>query len=173
MTRRMSFFVICLAVSMLCLAVGYGIVREWIGAAIAIITGLAWLIARKYPASGLPFICLVMSVCLAVIGLLNGTPPLLMICGSGFALVVWDLILLDVALGSNPGSGVQTRQYESKHLQSLVLALGSGLLMAFLGRFLNLQLPFVIVMLFIALVIFGLDRAYGYIKKRSTHVGDK
>jgi len=76
-------------------------------------------------------------------------------------------------LGSNPGSGVQTRQYESKHLQSLVLALGSGLLMAFLGRFLNLQLPFVIVMLFIALVIFGLDRAYGYIKKRNMHLGDK
>ena len=126
---------------MLCLTAGYGIAGQWIGAAIAIITGLAWLLARKYPASGLPFICLVVSVCLAVVGQLSGSPPLLMICGSGFALAVWDLIFLDDALGSN-SSEEQTRQYESKHLQSLALALGFGLLIAFLGRLLNLQDPF-------------------------------
>ena len=95
-----------------------------------------------------------------------------MICGSGFALAVWDLIILDHALGDN-SSEVRTRQYESKHLQSLALALGSGLLLAFLGRLLNLQIPFVMIMLFVVMVLFGLDRAYGYIKKRKMNVGDK
>jgi hypothetical protein len=162
---RKTFFVICLTVSMLCLTAGYGIAGEWIGAAIAIVTGLAWLLARKYPASGLPFICLVVSVCLAVVGRLSGSPPLLMICGSGFALAVWDLIFLDEALGGN-SSEEQTRQYESKHLQSLALALGSGLLITFLGRLLNLQIPFVLLMLFIALALFGLDRVGSYIKNQ-------
>ena len=148
---------------------GMGLSGQWIGAVIAITTGLAWLPARKYPASGLPFICLVVSVCLAVIGRLTGSPPLLMICGSGFALAVWDLIFLDGALGTN-SFGEHTRQYESKHLQSLALALGSGLLVALVGRLLNFQIPFIVMMLFVALVIFGLERIWGAIKKRSMHI---
>jgi hypothetical protein len=166
---RKTFFVICVIVSTLCLTVGYGIAEKWIGVVIAIITGLIWLLARKYPDSGLPVICLVVSVCLAVVGLLIGSPPLLMICGSGFALAVWDLVFLNNALGRVP-SGVQTIQYERRHLQSLALALGSGLLVAFLGRLFNLQFPFLILMLFVAFIIFGLDRTYGYIKKRKLHI---
>ncbi len=160
---RKIFFIVCLAVSMLCLAAGYGIAGEWIGSAIAIVTGLTWLPARKYPDSGLPFICLAVSAILAVVGRLSGSPPVLMIFGSGFALAVWDLVFLDMALGGNSPEE-QTRQYESKHLQSLALALGFGLLMTFFGRMLNLHPPFVVMLIFIALVIFGLDRAYGYIQ---------
>ena len=44
----------------------------------------------------------------------------------------------------------------------------AGLLVAFLGRLLNLQIPFVAMMLFVALVIFGFDRIWRTIKKRST-----
>jgi hypothetical protein len=166
---RKNFFIICLAVSILCLTIGYGIVGKWIGTAIAISIGLAWLPARKYPASGLPFICLAASVCLAVAGQLIGSPPLLMICGSGFALAVWDLVFLNDALGRD-SSGVQTRLYEGKHLQSLALALGSGLLVASIGRLLNFQIPFIVMILFVALVIFGLERIWGAIKKRSMHI---
>jgi hypothetical protein len=166
---RKSFFVICLIVSMLCLAAGYGIAGKWIGTVIAIITGLAWLLARKYPDSGLPVICLVVSVCLAVAGRLMGSPPLLMICGSGFALAVWDLVFLDKALG-RVSSGIQTRQYERKHLQSLALALGTGLFVAFLGRLLNFQIPFVIMLLLVVLAIYGLENIWSGIKKRGIHI---
>jgi len=164
MALRKTLFAVCLAVSVLCLAAGYGIAGQWIGAVMAIITGLAWLLARKYPASWLPHICLLASVCMAVVGRLTGSPPLLMICGSGIALAAWDLLLLDAALGSN-SSGEQTRQYENKHLQSLVLVLGSGLCVVFLGRSLTLEIPFIWLVLFVALAVFGLDRAWGYIKK--------
>jgi hypothetical protein len=169
MTLRKTLFVVCLVVSALCLAAGYGISGQWVGVLVAIITGLAWLLARKYPASWLPLLCLLMTVGLAVAGRLTGSPPFLMICGSGVALAVWDLLFLDVALGSH-SSGEQARQYEGKHLQSLALALGSGLLVTFLGRLLNLQIPFVLLMLFIALAIFALDRVGGYIKKRRMHI---
>jgi hypothetical protein len=164
MASRKTLFVVCLVASVLCLAAGYAIAGQWVGAVVALITGLAWLLARKYLASWLPLICLLASIGLAVVGLLIGSPALLMICGSSVALVVWDLLLLDAALENNPPRE-QTRRYENKHLQSLALALGSGLLAAFLGRLLSLQIPFVVLILFVALTIFGLDRVWGYIKK--------
>jgi hypothetical protein len=163
---RRTFFIICLVVSMLCLAAGYGIAGQWIGAVIAVITGLAWLPARKYPDSGLPLICLLASVCLAVVGQLSGASSLLMICGSGFALAVWDLVSLDNALGRD-SFGEQTRRYENKHLQALALALGSGLMVVFVGHLINFRIPFMLMVLFVALVIFGLERIWGAIKKRS------
>jgi hypothetical protein len=163
---RKIFFIICLVVSMLCLVAGYGIAGQWIGAVIAVITGLAWLPARKYPTSGLPLICLLASVCLAVVGQLSGASSLLMICGSGFALAVWDLASLDNALGRD-SFGEQTRRYENKHLQALALALGSGLIVAFVGHLINFRIPFMLMVFFVALVIFGLERIWGAIKKRS------
>lgn len=166
MALRKTFFVVCLVVSLLCITAGYGFAGRWIGAAIAITSGLAWLHARKYPDSWPPHLCLITSVGLAVTGQLTGTPPLLMIGGSGFALAAWDLILLDGALGTH-SVGEQSRRYEIKHIQSLALALGAGLLVAFLGRMLHLQIPFAAMLLFVALVIFGFDRIWGTIKKRS------
>lgn len=173
MSISKTLFVVCLVISSLCLTAGYGIAGHWIGAVIAIIIGLTWLLAQKYPASGLPLVCLLMSVCLAVVGQLTGSPPLLMICGSGVALAVWDLLFLDDALGSN-SSGEQTRRYGNKHLQSLALALSCGLTAAFVGRLISFQIPFVILMFFVALAAFGLDRFWGYIKKkRSIHIGSE
>jgi hypothetical protein len=164
MSLRKIFFAACLVLSVLCLAAGYGIAGQWIGVVMAIVIGLAWLLARKYSASGLPLICLLASVGMAVVGGLTGVSPLLMICGSGIALAVWDLLLLDVTLESN-SSGEQTLQYENKHLQSLVLALSSGLCAAFLGRLLTLQTPFVLLALFVILTVFSLDLVWGYIEK--------
>jgi hypothetical protein len=167
MALRKFFFVVCLVVSMLCLTAGYLLAGQWIGAVIAITASLAWLLARKYPASSLPYICLIASVTLAVAGQLTGGSSLLLICGSGFALAVWDLILLEDALGAN-SSGEQIRRYENSHLRSLALALGAGLLVAFLGGMLNLQIPFMAMMLFVALVLFGFYRVLRTLKKRST-----
>jgi hypothetical protein len=164
MRIREIFFFICLIISALCLAAGYGIAGQWIGAVVAIMVGLTWLLARKYPATWLPFICLVASVGLAVVGRLTGSSPLLMICGSGVALAAWDLIILNDALGSN-SPGEQTRQYENRHLQSLVLVLGSALFVSLLGRFVNLHIPSIALMLLIVLSIWGLDRVWATIKK--------
>jgi hypothetical protein len=167
MALRKIFFVVCLVISMLCLTAGYWIAGQWIGAVIAITASLGWLLARKHPASSLPYICLIASVTLAVAGQMTGGPSLLMICGSGFALAVWDLILLDGALGAN-SSGEQLRRYENSHLRSLALALGAGLLVVFLGGMLNLQIPFIAMMLLVALILFGFYRVLRTIKKRST-----
>jgi hypothetical protein len=163
MSLRKTFFVICLLISVLCLAAGYWIPGQWIGGMLAIPIGPAWLLARKYPASPLPLVCLLGSVGFAVVGRLIGAPPFLMIFGSALALAAWDLLCLDSALGIH-SSVEQTRHYEKEHLQALMLALGSGLLGTLLGSFLKIQIPFIVLMLFITFVLFALDRVWGYIK---------
>ena len=93
-----------------------------------------------------------------------GVSPLLMIFGSAMALVVWDLVLLDSAVG-NTSVGEQTRQYETRHLRSLLLTLGFGLIATLLGRSLSIQIPFLVLLLFVAFILFALDRIWSYIKK--------
>jgi hypothetical protein len=163
MSLRKTFFPICLTLSVLCLAAGYWIPGEWIGAMSAILIGPVWLLARKYSASPLPLVCLLGSVGFAVAGTLTGSPPLLMMFGSALALAVWDLLYLDSALG-NHSSAEPTRHYEYKHLQSLALALGLGLLGTLFGSFLKIRIPFIVLLLFIAFLLFALDRVWGYIK---------
>ena len=159
-----TFFGVSVVLCALCLAAGYAVTGHWFGVALAIMTGPGWVLTRKYPASFPPSLCLSTVIVLAVIGSLTGSPPSLMIFSSAAALAAWDLLFLDVAMVSNSHTA-QTRQYEIKHLQSLALALGFGLLAAFLGGLLHLQVSFVMLILFIALVVFGLERVWGYVKK--------
>jgi hypothetical protein len=165
---RKVFFITCMIFSVFCLTAGYAVAGQWIGTVAAILMIPAWLFARKHSGTWLPYICLLASVSLAVIGKLTGAIPILMIFGSGITLAVWDLLLLDAALGNN-SSGEQTRQYENKHLQSLALSLGFGLSMALLGRLLNFQIPFFVLLLFIVFTLFSLDRIWSYLKRRSNN----
>ena len=160
---RKALFVICVMISLLCLAAGYGIAGYPVGAALAILMAPAWWLAQKY--ASLPTVCLSVSVGLAVVGRLIGCSPAWMIFGSAAALAAWDLVLLDSALG-NHSSGEPTRRYESRHLQSLLMVLGLALLAIVLGRFVTIQLPFIVLLLSLAFILFALDRVWGYIKKR-------
>jgi hypothetical protein len=164
MSLQKPLFMISLIILVLCLAAGYGIAGKWIGSLAVILIGPGWLFARKNADPWLRFICLLASIGLTVAGRLLGAPYWLMIFGSAMALAVWDLIDLEAALGKN-SFGAQTHQYENKHVQSLVLALGFGLFGALLGRFINLRLPLIVLMLLIAFTLFALDRVLGYIKR--------
>ena len=163
MSLRKTFFVICLIILTLCLVAGYWISGQWIGAISAILMAPAWLLARKYPGSGLLLVCLMGSVGFAVAGRMLGAPPLLMIFAAAMALAAWDLLYLDSAMG-NHSSTEGVRHYENKHLQSLALALGLGLLGTLFGGFLKIQIPFIVLIVFITFLLFALDRVLGYIK---------
>jgi hypothetical protein len=166
MFPRKTLFVISLFFSTLCLAAGYGIARHWLGMSVALLLAPIWWLARKHPGSGLPWVCLSISVGLAVIGTLTGCPPLWMIFGSAAALAVWDLLFLDSALG-NTSPGVPTHQYEGQHLRALLLALGSALLVIVAGRIVTIQLPFVVLLLSLAFLLFSLDRIWRILKKQA------
>ena len=162
---RKTFFTVILAASALCLAAGYGLAGQLIGVVAAVITGIAWLPARKYPNSGLPLLCFLAAVGSAVAGILTGAPALLMICGSGLALAAWDLLFLDVTLDCTL-PGVQTRKYEYDHLRSVVMAVAAGLMVVLFGHFINLRIPFLVLALLVLLAVFSLNRIWGYIKRK-------
>jgi hypothetical protein len=164
MTLRKILFFTFLITLVLCLGAGFAVTGQWLGVGAVVFAGFAWVYARKVPDTWLPFICLFGSVCLAVIGILSASASLLMIVSSGLSLLVWDLLHLDAALGNDP-SGEQTSRFEIRHFQSLALALGSGLILVFLGRLIHLQTPFILLMLFVALTVFGLDGAWQNIKR--------
>lgn len=168
MTARKTFFAISLAAMMFCLMAGYGIAGQWIGVVIAIITAFGWLTGLKYPWFWLPHICLLGSISLAVAGCLAGYSPLLMIFGSGVALVVWDVLLLDASL-RNSSPAAQTRRYETNHLQWLARAIGFALVVALFGRLLHFQVPFLAMVVAVALAAFGFDRVWGYLSKYRLH----
>jgi hypothetical protein len=157
-------FTICLAVSVFSLAVGYGLAGGWIGLGLAILSGLIWLLARKYSAAAwLPYVGLFGSVGLAAAGVTGGASPWLMIGAACGALATWDLLLWEHARqGSAPGE--ETGGYEQKHLQALALALGSGLGVALLGSLLHLQIPFAVVVVVAAMVMVGLERVWRWVK---------
>jgi hypothetical protein len=169
MTYRRIPFPLCLAFLVFCLAAGYSLAGQWTGTTVGILTGFAWLLARKYSFSWLSHTCLFVSVVLAVGGRLLGASAVLMICSSAVALAVWDLSLLDGALGKSSEREEQTQRYWNMHLQSLTVALVCGLIMAFLGRMVSFQIPFIALIFLVALAVYGLDRIWGYIKTQSDH----
>lgn len=168
MTTRKIFYAISLAAQMLCLLAGYGMAGRWMGMIIAVITGIGWLTGLKYSAFWLPHSCLLMSVSLAIAGCLAGYSPVLMIFGAGVALAVWDVLVLEVSL-RNSLPAEQTRRYETSHLQLLALVIGFGLTAVFLGRLLHIQVPFLAMIVFVALIAFGIDRVWGYLSKYRLH----
>jgi hypothetical protein len=164
MSQSKFFLALCLVLFMACLTTGYWIAEHRIGAVAALLMSPAWLLARKYPNSWLPFVCLLVSVAFSVIGILTGSPPLVMILASAAALAVWDLLLLDAAMGMRTPEG-HTRQYMTHHLQSLMLALMVGLITIFLGHPITIGVPFIVLILFVIFILFALDRIWGYLKK--------
>jgi len=166
MFPKKSLFLVCCALASLCLFAGFLSLGNWPGALCALASGLAWLLARKYKVSGAALACLLACSGLAVAGVLSGAPPVLMICAVGLALAAWDMLALDAAL-AGISSTEQTRLYEKDHLSALALALGAGLLLALLGRLLSLRMPFVLLLFLAALAVFGLERVWNILKKRS------
>jgi hypothetical protein len=166
MIPRRVAFLLSLACLIFCLAAGYAWAGLWSEAVVAAFASFAWLLALKYPSSWLPHTCLFVSILIAAGGRLLGANPLFMICGSAVALAVWDLLLLEVAMGKESG-GEPARRYWNMHLHSLMLALACGLIMAFLGRLISVQTPFIVVICTVALAAYGLNRIWSYFKTQS------
>ena len=159
---------ILLAFAILFLSAGWTLLGYWpVGLFLLLLIPVS-LVLLKLKFSPICSLVLTLSVLLSALGLWRGLDISLALAGVLSALAAWDLIFLDADLGAN-SSGEQTRRYENKHLQSLVLAVGCGLIVTIIGRLLNLQTPFVLLILFVALFVFGLERIWDTIKKRNIH----
>ena len=142
-----------------CLAVGYAMAGQWVALGAVLIAFLAWLAARQRQSTWLSLAALVISISLAAAGLLSGASPTFMIFSATLALASWDLVFLDHILAGSSSAQTVTL-LEKKLYQSLVLALGLGLLAAVTGRMIRLQIPFGGVVLLAILALLSLDRLW-------------
>ena len=152
---RLGFPIICVT----SLGLGYTTTRPWIAILVLFFTLLAWLLAIKWPDGFLSSSVLVFTVGLAAAGLLTGAIPLLMILGAALALASWDAVLWNRTSADNsliPSLSL----IESKHYQSLALALGLGLLAIVVGRLFRFQIPFGWMVVLVILALFSLERIW-------------
>jgi len=152
-------------ISAACLASGYAVTGQGIAVVIALLTLPLWLLARKRPVTVPPSVALATSVCIGAAGLLTRAPSVLMILGAALALASWDLVLWQQTLTDNSISSAQTiALLETRHYQSLALALAPGLLIAITGPLIRVQLPFMGLVLLVILALFSLDRVWRTLK---------
>jgi hypothetical protein len=161
MPHRKALFLIFLIVSVGSLALGYALGGQLIMALAALIPLLGWLFARQYPTA-----CLVVSICLPGLGLLVGASPFLMILSCTASLACWDLRLLDAALQSSSLTK-EAGLFENQHIQTLLLALGGGFLLASAGTISSFQIPFGIMVLLVILAVLGLERVSRALKNQN------
>jgi hypothetical protein len=150
---------ISIFLSNLCLAVGFIAVGQWLGLALVVFILLAWLMSRRSQFEWLVVMALPSAVILAAMGMWGGASPYLMIPGATLGLVGWDLTLFDQSLADDAESPAASRLVR-KHYTALGLVLGVGLLAAFAGRIVSVQLPFVVILVLAAALAFFLERAW-------------
>lgn len=171
MNPRQVLLAVSLCLLGLSLTSGYYRISN--GIALSGLSILAWLaywwfaqqVSVSAFASSVPAVCLFASVGLAVSGLLLGAPAFLMMVAAALSLAAWDLLALDVALAGQT-IGEQGRCYETRHLHSLGMAIGSGLLLSYGARLISIRVPFAVLLLLVAAAVFVLDRLWAAIATR-------
>ncbi len=147
--------------SLLSLSAGYLLIGQWLGLLFTALLFLGWLLALKYSQpSGLPPICLIVSIILAAAGVLLSAAPVLMIFGAAAALAAWDILLM-----SHPSFIPVDSAWEVKHLQTLLAVLAGAILLSTAGLWFKLQLPFIVLLLAAIAAFFALDRIRLLLKK--------
>lgn len=161
---RLLFYT-SLSLLSVCLLVGFIMAGQWIWVALAIFVSAGWYYVRRHKDQTLSDLLLVVSIGTAAAVKLAGGPGLLAILSAGLALAVWDLRCLDEALDGK-GISRQTRLFETNHLKSLGLAVGTGLATAAVGRLARLQIPFVLIFILTAATAYGLNRILSILEKK-------
>jgi hypothetical protein len=154
-----SLIMACCAASVLCFCAAYALAGIWWAAGLSLLLGLLWIPAYKHPVPILVSFCLVVFTGLGVVGILLGLQAAWITIGLTAALAAWDLLFLNASLKNTPDDA-GTRLFHTRHLSSLLLALGAGLLAALVGQLFSFQVPFIGMLVMAALVAWGLERTW-------------
>jgi hypothetical protein len=149
---KLIFPIACLA----CLAVGLAGIGGWIVLWGVLLALPAWLASFKWGSGFFPTTGLVLSIGLAVAGLLMSATPFWMILGATFAFAGWDIVMFqNYQSGDSPAQGADP--LEERHYRNLALALGLGLPVAVAGSMIRIQIPFGWMILLAAIALLGLE----------------
>lgn len=125
------------------LGLGYILAGYWLILPLFGTMALFWFPANKRSPFYSASVFLSVFVILAAVGITLGVPVNLMIVACTAALVSWDLLLFRQS-ASEVSPGRAGNYLEKYHLQALALATSAGLVIAFIIRYIHLQLSFTI-----------------------------
>ncbi len=162
--RKHVLFSICLEIVSLIPMIYFYLSAQWLlVTALPVILGLL-LYARWSSKPILMHISLAGSTTIYAIGILSGIPLLVMLVAMAAALACWDFVLERQLEYS------ATEKYERQHLQFLGIALGFGVLGAGSLHWLNLRLPFGVMLALGLIMLVSINQFISYLRKsKSIH----
>jgi hypothetical protein len=145
------------------LAVGYGLHGMWQGAAVALATGVLWLVGQRRRWKRVAAVALVIWVGAAAIGLEMGVGGGWMLVGVVAALVAWDLDHFAWRMrvvGRVQDADVLAR----RHLRRSLAVAALGLFLGAAALSLRIRLGFAVAFLLALLALVGLSRVVGFLR---------
>lgn len=157
---------ICLLTSITCLSFPYLLAGHWPIMLIFLVMAAFWRSIKKMSVFWSSSILLLVFVLIAVTGVMAEYSTLLMVVACTAALAWWDLANFEQSIVvSQPLETLFL--LERHHLQSLAMAVSGGLILAFIGSFLNLQISFIGTVLLVSLAIGCLTHALLSLEKKN------
>lgn len=156
---------VCRVISIGSLGAGYILGGYWLILPVFLAMGILWLIMNRYSPYWSASSLLLMEVALAIIGVTLNLSIYLMVIGCTAALAGWDLSNFRQAINDQPPLGTAAR-LEKTHLQSLGMAVFTGLFLAFISSSINLQFPFGVVIFLVLMAMGGLVYGVQYLVRK-------
>jgi hypothetical protein len=150
------------------LALGYGLVGLWVGAAFVVVLGFLWLVGQRRGWGWMASVMLVFFVGAASIGIWLDAPDGWMLLGVVATLSAWDLDHFAQRLSGVGRDNVEAiHNLERPHLVRLLIVDGLGLLFGAVALGIEVDLGFGTALLLGLLVILGLSRVVGILRRES------
>ena len=167
------------------LALAFGVRGQWILACLALVLGLLCWLGQRRGWDWLVYLSLFSYLCLAMIGALMKAWPGLVLVGVGATLATWDLHDFDIRLGLAAQSLANEREVpaqdtdavpegvarevastlEQRHLQSLLIIFGSGLLLGGAAWLIEVRLSLAVMIILALGLVLSLRRVIGALRR--------
>ena len=152
----------CLAISSGCLAAGYILAGYWLIFLAFPLLLIAWLLTYKRSTYLSASILLSGYVILASVGIMTELSTVLMVIACTTALASWDLLQIDQS-ASRYSPDKTNGLLEKYHLNSLALAISTGLILSLTSANISLQFPFVLIAFLVLVAVGSLIYSMQYI----------
>ena len=151
-------------IAMGALALGYGLIGLWTWAVFIVVLGFLWLFGQWRGWDWMASVGLTLFVSAAAFGLWMGVGVGWMLVGVVAALSAWDLDHFVQRL-NGVGRVTKVRDLEQRHLQRLLIVDVSGLMLSVVALGIKVEFGLVTAMLLGLLVILGLSRMVGFLRR--------
>ncbi len=163
MLWRKLFFYACVLLATACLTTGLWLAGWWGLGLPALLLSAGWVWSLRTSVDWPATATLMLTVVLAAAGLLVGAAPYAMLAAAAAALAAWDGAHVNRRLQHSPEQAA--RVFGRRHFETLAAVLAAAVLLTGVGRQVQIETPFLIVLALALLVLWGIDRIWGIVRR--------